>query len=1382
MLIKKSGFFYMQDLVDDLIKEMGKNGFDTKIHDKFNHWPAKPSIDGNYVYPKFAFATSSVNSSIHSDIGGWIFMPMVSFDENLHILVNSIEHMNFVISDSGDLTEFSYDGDQYLKPEDNGVQPGLIKYFFQRDHLVKKTLNKSRKEEGLPKEINESTTMFVYPMSYILSITNRGMFFCIFDQYHDEFAQNKKTIKSPRCSWILVQHLVDEKGKVFRYGQTPLHCLYSKLEPELPDSELSEDYTSKLVYNLYKGYSDKPDWRDIIFYKLNDLNITEPYFLSELVAPKRIYSPWYAEEYELKSEVKTLDEEKDQIHVRCVYERKTKTQKYPTKAVVKQFTVREADVHRASPMQPAEALFAKNPLINNANSVPYLLGGSGAITIPKGIVTSRYYYPYYIDMIAFTSADLVGAGARIKVNTKEDEIREYEAVESTGLMGTGTRILYLVDENEYETKDEIYLGNDLDQDVEEITTTQPPNCPKTIVASHNYPEAYFYDFNVNGKTVYTTKETQGFTTTIIKEDFIEFELKVVKEFEAVGPFNYWGNLHILDLGTGNGTQVNINTRIHNFGYSLGQTLIKGRVKNTCQTLAKKVKTGKFVLKFEFDVPPQHPLHVTYLNTESSVIQVENSVEHVISLQEGHLHIYVDTDFEENNFKGKISLFRRADLAEFFFYEFIVDEPPRVNTTGNPDAKRNLFSYYSVPIEVIEEVITTTPKPDTTCRTMIAVPSSSPDANFYNLQVGDVTLPLDNESLYVHYDTESSPISFSVEISKKGTLDSIRSLIFQDAGHHKLKTSTKADTFITPSENNEVGDLILEGYYEFQCGDYTATNSKEKFVFGLNNFGTENVTIEVLQNNSGKNKKYYLDDYTNEVEVDLEERLTDVYFIATSPIPNDFSGELYLRRTSDSRNFIYLKFDAIKPRNNNYTLFSVTGLPIYVKSYEDDIPNLDFEDDSKIEESIVDCDLYFMARVDSRSTDGCDLDLYINDTYVRTYDGSLVGNSPIIGPYNMQKSPVKIDVKTSTKSLSPTYVELNGISPNDPNLSFKAFIYVSPNTDVDTTVYSSLFAFDCNFTVEEPEYCSLNIKLLSRDTSVHEVEFNDIIRSDKFFISSDDPARVINVKEGYFPFEVKSLGEGTYGALTITKANSSGTLLFRSYVNNKAISQALKFNLPVLCEARAAATFWNGDFHLGTIENEYAEEITSVPGWIFYNEQVFLNGRSTIMGWPTPSDDDNPRNNKDGMNTAINTVAYFKSWLDSNEQSPNSTPDSRSAVMESVLHSERGFAIAHGPYLVSTAPVMLVAGKTVRFWWKAQGGSDAYDIFSYMLNVKNGNTIILANETGATTSYFNDWTLASHEVTPEEEGDYHFVFLSGTYDFTGGQALGARLYVTMAEVV
>ena len=175
----------------------------------------------------------------------------------------------------------------------------------------------------------------------------------------------------------------------------------------------------------------------------------------------------------------------------------------------------------------------------------------------------------------------------------------------------------------------------------------------------------------------------------------------------------------------------------------------------------------------------------------------------------------------------------------------------------------------------------------------------------------------------------------------------------------------------------------------------------------------------------------------------------------------------------------------------------------------------------------------------------------------------------------------------------------------------------------------------------------------------------------------------------------------------------------------------------------------------------------LPGWTVMNEQLKLDGVSTIAGWPTPIDSTKPAPSPgDGVSTS---GASFNTGV-------GTTPDGsgQSAQMSSNGTVSAGFGIMRGPAIVSNNPIALKAKDELSFDWKASGGADAYDVYAYLLNTDTGETIPLIDQTGAQAGESTPWTTVKAKVP--SDGNYKFVFVSGSFDASGGRATGAQLYV------
>ena len=212
-------------------------------------------------------------------------------------------------------------------------------------------------------------------------------------------------------------------------------------------------------------------------------------------------------------------------------------------------------------------------------------------------------------------------------------------------------------------------------------------------------------------------------------------------------------------------------------------------------------------------------------------------------------------------------------------------------------------------------------------------------------------------------------------------------------------------------------------------------------------------------------------------------------------------------------------------------------------------------------------------------------------------------------------------------------------------------------------------------------------------------------------------------------------------------------------------------------------YWN----LGFENNDFSETTpvstsgtsVSIPGWTIELSQIALGPDDTsgsggvartIGGFATPTDPTpNPVNG--GRTSPGDDYAPSNAGTMSYEFS-----DGSMRLVSTGMTSNAGGDVVHGPYIVSDDSVTLSVGDTVTFNWKAANGADAFDVYAYLLNTSDGSTIELLDETADGSS---DWAAA--ETTVTAAGDYKFVFISGTFDYTFGRALGASLYIDDIDV-
>ena len=213
-------------------------------------------------------------------------------------------------------------------------------------------------------------------------------------------------------------------------------------------------------------------------------------------------------------------------------------------------------------------------------------------------------------------------------------------------------------------------------------------------------------------------------------------------------------------------------------------------------------------------------------------------------------------------------------------------------------------------------------------------------------------------------------------------------------------------------------------------------------------------------------------------------------------------------------------------------------------------------------------------------------------------------------------------------------------------------------------------------------------------------------------------------------------------------------------------------------------FENSNFSVtGPITNISATE-NRFPGWAVHNVRVDLGedgslGNTVIAGFNTPEDPTpRPHDNASGAGaTGLNDEAPLSNTptLGTNATLGFAFDPGGGLKLStgSLVTNGHAFSVVHGPYLVSQESKEIMAGDTVQFDWKSDGAVDAGDIFAYLLDEDTGHTIILQDFTQTapgSTSYATKLT----NVT--RTGNYKFVFINGSYDATGGFALGADFYV------
>ena len=260
-------------------------------------------------------------------------------------------------------------------------------------------------------------------------------------------------------------------------------------------------------------------------------------------------------------------------------------------------------------------------------------------------------------------------------------------------------------------------------------------------------------------------------------------------------------------------------------------------------------------------------------------------------------------------------------------------------------------------------------------------------------------------------------------------------------------------------------------------------------------------------------------------------------------------------------------------------------------------------------------------------------------------------------------------------------------------------------------------------------------------------------------------------------ETYTITTGAVGAIGLASKSLSGTIADTSQAPPPPPPPAPPAVPPPPPPGAVLSSFFNCDLEIISPVSE-TSGVVSFPGWKIYKPGVGtvpshlrMNGFSTILNWPTPQDP---------------TPTYLAAPTPYGDQD---APVSMTFDYDFVNDSRPGFGgvnalrlyssgtavaygIVRGPYLVSEFAVALTAGDVVSFHWKAANGGDDYDVFAYLLNTTTGSTVMLLDAKGTSS----DWSLVTKTITSGEAGTYKFVFINGSYDASGGTALGASLYL------
>jgi Ca2+-binding RTX toxin-like protein len=287
-------------------------------------------------------------------------------------------------------------------------------------------------------------------------------------------------------------------------------------------------------------------------------------------------------------------------------------------------------------------------------------------------------------------------------------------------------------------------------------------------------------------------------------------------------------------------------------------------------------------------------------------------------------------------------------------------------------------------------------------------------------------------------------------------------------------------------------------------------------------------------------------------------------------------------------------------------------------------------------------------------------------------------------------------------------------------------------------------------------------------------------------NEQDPAMVLdgditfsggtNYQGGYLDF---SLGAGTADeSLTLLSETSPATGLNQLSIVGNNIYLGNGTNAAVIGSVDSTLNGQNGQslrinfsngFENGDFDNG-APGDTNIPGWTVVNQQIKF-GTDTIAGLPTPNDTTIPASAPNADQNTASVPGTMTTVLDATQ---NDGFGNSLRLTSTGITTLEGFDIVRGPAIYSDGTVSLLPGDQVSFEWQAQGGGDAYDVYGYLIDVNTNDIVTILDQTGDSATATTTW--ATETVTITQEGQYKFVFVSGTYDFTGLKGAGAQLFI------
>lgn len=247
-----------------------------------------------------------------------------------------------------------------------------------------------------------------YPMSYRLTVVPHGLALYVWD--------NASIDQNDDYAWFVAQRQVNNvSGITPTSGKYPVHCLY----------ECSRKTVESADFPVYYSNNVNTTTEDAITV-VYDQNGQE--FSVDSLDPTKTF--WIMNPQDRE------DPEVDRLLTKGIY-----------RFVVREYDVfKPWDVHKLATHHQIDS----NAIINPLEQLSVTPDNRFVITFPTGLTTERFMYPNHeIDLIAFSSAEVVSQGANIPIDsykpaTDVTDDRLYQGMYSTLPNGNGMRVLIQV--------------------------------------------------------------------------------------------------------------------------------------------------------------------------------------------------------------------------------------------------------------------------------------------------------------------------------------------------------------------------------------------------------------------------------------------------------------------------------------------------------------------------------------------------------------------------------------------------------------------------------------------------------------------------------------------------------------------------------------------------------------------------------------------------------------------------------------------------------------------------------------------------------------------------------------------------------------------------